>query len=96
MAKFTLMQKQKILDKTNRVCAACGKKLTLNTFTIDHYIPKSLHGKNATKNLIPLCKECNLKKGNKILEPNDAYPFLNLLHKSELEDILDNFYEKEH
>jgi 5-methylcytosine-specific restriction endonuclease McrA len=46
-------------------CFYCGKLLTCNNLTIDHFIPKSKGGTNEIQNLRLACKRCNSDKGNK-------------------------------
>jgi 5-methylcytosine-specific restriction endonuclease McrA len=48
------------LDK----CSICSSKKDLVT---DHIIPLSLGGDNNLLNLQALCKECNFKKGKKLI-----------------------------
>lgn len=48
-----------------KVCLACGSK---NNITIDHVIPVSKNGINHISNYQPLCKSCNSKKGDKIID----------------------------
>lgn len=84
MATFDIIKRQRILDKSGCICAHCGKKLTLKTFTVDHYIPKSKGGSGSIDNLIPLCSKCNLDKDNEIYEPLVAYPYINIKYENEL------------
>lgn len=87
MPTFDMFQKQQILNKSGGICAHCGIKLNLKEFTIDHYIPKSRGGSNEIVNLIPLCEHCNLDKSNKLLEPREAYPYINIMYEIQLEDL---------
>ena len=50
--------KRMILEKTGGVCAKCGRRLTLEKTTIDHFMP----------NRIPMCKHCKKHKGARIVE----------------------------
>jgi len=47
-------------------CMYCGKKVSLNTLTFDHVIPRSLGGKTCWENIVISCSRCNLQKGNKL------------------------------
>lgn len=54
----------KIYNKYKGRCAYCGKKIRINTFEIDHLIPKEqeIHpntSENNYYNLLPACKHCN-------------------------------------
>ncbi|NMC87734.1 MAG: HNH endonuclease [Candidatus Moranbacteria bacterium] len=44
-------------------CVQCGSK---NSLELDHIIPFSLGGDTTEENLRTLCKNCNIKKSNKI------------------------------
>jgi 5-methylcytosine-specific restriction endonuclease McrA len=46
-------------------CMYCGKKVSLNSFSFDHYIPKSRGGKTIWTNILLCCLKCNSKKGDK-------------------------------
>lgn len=74
--KFTLLQKNEILIKGNKGCACCGKELTLETMTVDHYIPVSKGGKSTMDNLYPLCERCNQLKDNTIYFGDECYPLI--------------------
>ncbi len=67
--------KRKIWKKTNGVCAHCGRAVSDCNRTIDHYVPKSFGGSFDQRNLVPLCRECNWERGNKIVEPKSYYKF---------------------
>ena len=56
-----------ILEKHDYRCIYCGKKL-IDSFdtTRDHVIPISKGGYNTKENVVPACRCCNSKKGNKI------------------------------
>lgn len=84
MSTFDIIKRQRILNKSRGICAHCGKELTLKTFTVDHYIPKSKGGSSSMDNLIPLCSECNMAKDNEIYEPLIAYPYINIKYENEL------------
>ena len=43
-------------------CAYCGKKLTDETFHVDHILPRCLGGSDAFGNLIASCSDCNYAK----------------------------------
>lgn len=46
-------------------CMYCGRKVGLNSFSFDHYIPKSDGGTVCWENILVCCLRCNGKKGNK-------------------------------
>jgi len=53
-------------------CAYCGIDFDENNLpTRDHIIPISKGGDNTKENVIPACRICNAKKGNKILILNE-------------------------
>jgi 5-methylcytosine-specific restriction endonuclease McrA len=57
-----------ILRQHNFKCAYCGKDL-FDLFTKperDHVIPISKGGNNVKENVVPACKSCNCKKGNRM------------------------------
>ena len=59
------------------VCPYCKNQITnLETFTIDHNIPKSKGGSGRIENLQPMHRECNLKKGSEMPEntENSEWP----------------------
>lgn len=63
---FTLDEKREILNKSSKLCACCGKSLTINDMTIEHFIPWSKGGSNELKNLLALCEDCNKDKKDNI------------------------------
>ena len=54
--------KDRIIEKTEGLCAVCGKKLEYGKVTIEHFIPKYHGGTDDVRNLLPLCKNCNKSK----------------------------------
>ena len=65
---------RQVWAKTKGVCAHCGNPSSGKDRTVDHYVPKSYDGGNDLRNLLPLCKKCNLARGNK---PIDPFEFIN-------------------
>ena len=65
-----------LLSKTDGVCARCGRTLSLEKTTIEHYVPKYRGGADDERNLLPLCKKCNKHKGSRIVAAEEYYPFL--------------------
>lgn len=45
-------------------CYWCGKKLTMENRSLDHYIPKCHRGRSTFSNYVTACTECNQKKGS--------------------------------
>ena len=43
-------------------CWYCGQKVGFKNLTMDHVIPLSRGGRSTKDNLVPCCKECNIKK----------------------------------
>lgn len=59
-------------------CLLCGRKFDISDLTVDHIIPLSKGGKHEWRNIQPLCKSCNSKKHNKIIN----FPELNKAQNS--------------
>ena len=64
-----------IWAKTNGVCAHCGSPSSGRGRTIDHFVPRSYDGGYDTRNLMPLCKKCNLARGNSPINPYEFYAY---------------------
>lgn len=64
--------KRNIMLRDRCSCQYCGKKLTPQTMTYDHVIPRSKWKKETTPtcwdNIVCACFDCNQKKGNKTIE----------------------------
>lgn len=89
-ANFTNEEKEDVLKKSMGICAHCGKPIYIGyQFSVDHYIPLTKGGVNRSYNLIPLCKECNKKKDDKIFEPEEYLPYL----KEKPMEQLKGYYE---
>ena len=67
MATNKLNKKLRVFNKYNGRCAYCGRKISLESMTIDHWIPKSDGGDNNIDNLFPSCLQCNKDKSNEPL-----------------------------
>lgn len=52
-----------VLRRDNRECCYCGGKAN----TVDHVYPRSKGGRNSWENVVASCKECNSRKGDKLL-----------------------------
>lgn len=68
--------KRIIFGKTDGVCARCGRTITIEKTTIEHYVPKYRGGADDERNLLPLCKNCNKQKGSRIVAAEEYYPYL--------------------
>jgi len=49
-------------------CYFCGKNLTFDEATVDHFFPKSKGGKSNASNFEISCHPCNLKKGDTVMD----------------------------
>ena len=59
--------RKNVLQRDDYTCQYCGLKAHKSKLTMDHIIPKSKGGTNAWTNVVTCCKECNSKKGDKLL-----------------------------
>lgn len=63
-----------LFEEYHHKCCGCGIDLQIdnpkldNYLTIDHILPKSKRGKNNINNYQPMCRKCNLEKGDNIVE----------------------------
>jgi 5-methylcytosine-specific restriction endonuclease McrA len=46
-------------------CQYCNVRITLETGTYDHVVPRSKGGKTVWKNIVTCCTPCNAKKANR-------------------------------
>jgi 5-methylcytosine-specific restriction endonuclease McrA len=66
-----------ILERDNYACVYCSKRPPVSKLTLDHIIPRSRWDEvsperkpnefNSWENLVTACRECNTKKGSKLL-----------------------------
>ena len=78
--------KRIVLGKTDGVCARCGKPISFEKATIEHFIPKYRGGADDERNLLPLCKSCNKRKGSRIVPVKEHYPYLKAVFYDEADE----------
>lgn len=49
-------------------CQYCGKAEKLNTYTMDHVVPRARGGVTKWENIVVCCWDCNQKKSSRTLE----------------------------
>jgi len=58
-----------LFGRDRYVCAYCGGLFpNYNNLSRDHIVPKSKGGENSWMNVVTACKDCNAKKGHKLLK----------------------------
>lgn len=57
-----------VLERDDYTCFYCG----IDANTVDHKIPLSKGGEFTEQNLVACCEECNVAKGNLILDKSDV------------------------
>ncbi|HMV80560.1 MAG TPA: HNH endonuclease [Leptospiraceae bacterium] len=75
--KLLKLSRSAILERDGYTCVYCGKKPSPGKLTLDHVIPKSRWMSipqdkkpvefNSWENLVTACRECNTRKGSKLL-----------------------------
>lgn len=74
---ITRGEKVEIANKSNNLCAHCGKPIKVGVnFSLEHIIPISKGGTNKFVNLLGLCEECNKVKGDLIVDPVEYYRYV--------------------
>lgn len=73
--KSNAYRSRKVWDKTQGVCAHCGKTPSSRRRTVDHFIPRSDGGGYDSRNLFPLCRQCNAMRGSNPVDPISFYPY---------------------
>lgn len=103
--QFTEEERKEVLKSCAGICARCGKKLKLETMTVDHVVPRSKGGGNVLDNLVALCFDCNHNKANMLCYPRSYYVSVAKLPKMKritdyvvnwLQDNLDMKYLQEY
>lgn len=91
---FTLEEKQKMLERSNGVCAHCGKVLKVGNkdCTAEHVIPLSKGGRNDLSNLVCLCKDCNYDKSN-LVAPVKWYKYIKESEVPSLNRLMKRYYK---
>lgn len=86
---------REIWEKSNGVCAHCGKPSTGSDRTVDHVIPQILGGGNDPRNLMPLCRSCNKSRASGEIIPETYYKYAAPWALEELYDYI-TFWKAEH
>ena len=81
-----------IFESWNWECAYCGKKLTSDTATIDHILPKHKGGHNIRSNMACCCSNCNRAKGSSLVE--NWYTETNMNYTKERFDKINQWLEQ--
>lgn len=65
--------RQCLIAKHGMVCALCSKPIeSEEELTVDHIIPRAMGGATTYENCQLAHKECNLRKGNKYIDPRNC------------------------
>jgi len=64
------LTRKNILIRDRFCCQYCNKRLTSQSMTLDHVMPRSRGGKTTWENIVCSCFRCNVKKNNKT--PDEA------------------------
>ena len=52
--------------KQGERCAACNRKIRIGEATLEHELPRAMHGPNTLENLSVTCRRCNEEKGSSL------------------------------
>ncbi len=61
--KRIMLTRKNILMRDSHRCQYCGT--TKGPMTVDHVIPRTMHGKDSWENLVCACVNCNNRKGDR-------------------------------
>ena len=57
-----------VFERDDFTCQYCGRSAPEVALEVDHILPVSKKGKNDLRNLVTICRECNLGKGDRYTE----------------------------
>lgn len=80
-------QRSKIYSKSGKVCAICGKPLSIDDFTVDHIVPLALGGTYDDDNLQATHKKCNLMKAD--IKEDEFYDLVNTVAENRMMNKFD-------
>lgn len=66
---------KRVWQKTGGICAHCGRPASSKSRTVDHYIPRACGGGYDIRNLMPLCRSCNMHRENFDIDPVEYYRY---------------------
>lgn len=82
--------KIRILRKTDGLCSHCGRRIEVGgQFTLEHVIPLKHGGTNDMRNLVPLCRDCNHEKDDRMVMAN----WYKYLKPEVLDDVAEHIEE---
>jgi len=63
--------RRNVFVRDNHTCQYCGEQKPTSGLSIDHVLPRSRNGSSSWTNVVTSCKECNVRKGGRLLEETD-------------------------
>ncbi len=63
--------RRNVFARDNHTCQYCGERKPTSKLSIDHVMPRSRNGSSTWTNVVTACKECNVRKGGRLLEETD-------------------------
>lgn len=63
--------RKNVFVRDDHTCQYCGEQKPESSLSIDHVIPRSKNGASTWTNVVTSCKECNVRKGGRLLEETD-------------------------
>lgn len=66
-APFWQLKRRLVFKASSGRCHYCREDILINTFTVDHVVPRAIGGTNAFSNLVACCKYCNKLKADSLI-----------------------------
>lgn len=63
--KAVKFSRRNILARDGWKCQYCGRKVSTESMTQDHVLPRSQGGKTCWENIVTCCEDCNAMKANR-------------------------------
>jgi 5-methylcytosine-specific restriction endonuclease McrA len=96
------LHKQKVRDRDNYTCQFCLRHVPPNPnkkmaqqITVDHFMPRSLGGRNTMTNLYCACYHCNQAKGNEVFATFQEAQLFVLLKRNMIKKLKKIGYDME-